>query len=514
MNRIYENADSVTVWLGTHYEDSHAAFQCMSDILCYWEHEHPVWAVCTYLEDKGPADKPGEVLSKRGLVALHHLLTRGYWNRMWIVQELTVARNIIFRAPGRAVSLPAMLKVQSILQDAQEGNNGFPPDKVAQCLEYDPFPLIALLRQGMVPVMEWKSALASGKLTFHDCLLFHNLREASDPRDKLFALASLATGRSQLLINVDYGSNVTKVYSDFATAEIETYKKLDVLTSVHMGELSNPEGLPSWAPCWATPNSRGHLTIRQPRSEDYNFGASKERYADFKFLAGGHVLRVKGISVGEIKHLGQQTLMRDHEEHDKGTLAIYEWWKMYRDLCSPHDTPSTEKFIQTINCAGERENERSLTWMLEGVFKALMDLYKIHVKLSSNLLPLDEETENECVVIVEKIKREVEEAGKVYEADETVGSHELHRKLYTHFIYLWDRRFFLLDEGIVGMAPKMAIEGDVVCVLFGCPHPMVLRSVEDHYIIIGEAYVHGYMYGQAIDRFERGELDARYFELH
>lgn len=45
MKRIYEQAAEMTVWLGTHHDDSHAAFQCMKDVLIFAQHEHPIW-VC------------------------------------------------------------------------------------------------------------------------------------------------------------------------------------------------------------------------------------------------------------------------------------------------------------------------------------------------------------------------------------------------------------------------------------------------------------------------------------
>jgi len=42
---------------------------------------------------------------------------------------------------------------------------------------------------------------------------------------------------------------------------------------------------------------------------------------------------------------------------------------------------------------------------------------------------------------------------------------------------------------------------------------VILRKVEDHYINLGEAYVDGYMYGEAMDMLEKGELKLEEFEL-
>jgi hypothetical protein len=42
---------------------------------------------------------------------------------------------------------------------------------------------------------------------------------------------------------------------------------------------------------------------------------------------------------------------------------------------------------------------------------------------------------------------------------------------------------------------------------------MVFRQIQEHYIVIGEAYVDGYMYGKAIDMWESGDLKLEEFEL-
>jgi len=78
----------------------------------------------------------------------------------------------------------------------------------------------------------------------------------------------------------------------------------------------------------------------------------------------------------------------------------------------------------------------------------------------------------------------------------------------------WDRRFFIGSEGTMGMAPESSLEGDIICIPLGCPHPMILRQVDDHYIVVGEAYVDGYMYGKAMELLGQGKLQLRDFELH
>ena len=52
-------------------------------------------------------------------------------------------------------------------------------------------------------------------------------------------------------------------------------------------------------------------------------------------------------------------------------------------------------------------------------------------------------------------------------------------------------------KGYIGLGPASAEEGDVVAVLLGCEVPFMLRKEEDgQYRLIGEAYIHGIMFGE------------------
>ncbi|EHK45117.1 hypothetical protein TRIATDRAFT_318657 [Trichoderma atroviride IMI 206040] len=55
-------------------------------------------------------------------------------------------------------------------------------------------------------------------------------------------------------------------------------------------------------------------------------------------------------------------------------------------------------------------------------------------------------------------------------------------------------------KSLFGLASKEAEDGDLVCILFGCTVPVILRLIEDLglYKLIGEAYVHGVMDGEAM----------------
>lgn len=60
------------------------------------------------------------------------------------------------------------------------------------------------------------------------------------------------------------------------------------------------------------------------------------------------------------------------------------------------------------------------------------------------------------------------------------------------------RAFAKTAKGYFVLGPKVMEVGDIVCVLFGGKTPFGLRPWADgQYLLVGEAYVHGLMKGEA-----------------
>lgn len=53
-------------------------------------------------------------------------------------------------------------------------------------------------------------------------------------------------------------------------------------------------------------------------------------------------------------------------------------------------------------------------------------------------------------------------------------------------------KYFGSHRGYLGVGPTTTLQGDVIAIMLGMNTPLVLRPVgDDHYQIVGEAYVHG-----------------------
>lgn len=71
------------------------------------------------------------------------------------------------------------------------------------------------------------------------------------------------------------------------------------------------------------------------------------------------------------------------------------------------------------------------------------------------------------------------------------------------------------NKGFVGRDFSGGVRnGDLICVLLGCPAPVALCRSGTHYEFIRSVYVDGIMFGEAMDALERGEVELEDFELH
>jgi len=61
------------------------------------------------------------------------------------------------------------------------------------------------------------------------------------------------------------------------------------------------------------------------------------------------------------------------------------------------------------------------------------------------------------------------------------------------------RRFFATSKGYFGIGPSDTQVGDKLCAFIYCPTPYLLRAMKrEAFRLVGEVYVHGVMYGEAL----------------
>jgi hypothetical protein len=77
------------------------------------------------------------------------------------------------------------------------------------------------------------------------------------------------------------------------------------------------------------------------------------------------------------------------------------------------------------------------------------------------------------------------------------------------------RRLMTTIKGYLGIAPKSARQGDVICILLGCEFPVVLRPLADRdsFDLVGGCFVTGLMEGEAIAWLWKVECQLQSFKI-
>jgi hypothetical protein len=104
-------------------------------------------------------------------------------------------------------------------------------------------------------------------------------------------------------------------------------------------------------------------------------------------------------------------------------------------------------------------------------------------------------------------KKLVEDAWNIYRSFEANASAWKH--LQKHKIFTQARRLISTTNGRVGLVPERAEKGDAICILHGSHVPVSLRKNADGetYEVIGQCYLEGVMYGEAVT-WEEDEADT------
>ena len=164
-------------------------------------------------------------------------LARPWFGRLWILQEYALAAhiNMLYQLHGEV--LPGLI--------AHMNNRGLAPQIFAGAGSYEQQHTANLNCAAMLSARQYVTAGRSRGLLHH----LASFCEATDERDRVYALLGLATHAERSALHVRYSESAARVYHRTAKVLIEQGSGIEVLyeASCH----KHLVGLPSWAPNWA-----------------------------------------------------------------------------------------------------------------------------------------------------------------------------------------------------------------------------------------------------------------------
>lgn len=557
MRDIYERATKTIVFLGDETVGTSWILPLLEEIT--WSQE---WT----LSGESQAVIEAETKFKQRLASTNQIkgilsnglyddiALRPFWTRIWIVQEVVLSKNTTIMIGAHEVSWDWFADRIGILNS----------------IALEIFTAISTEPSGLANLDTIQNIRGLRKLgyqpTLCDMLACLRMAKSTDPRDMIYGLLGLVTTS----ILVDYNASTPQtVYVDVVQHSISMEKSLDIITMRKAP--SSLIGLPSWAPDWSAAGDcdfsqegdlidgtnrvpvplvlryvqgaslRDCLRLDEAIGNDDNgvknikpFNASAGRA-----LFGNEVvidrhtmeLHATGISLGSINDVG----MVLDREMTRGEIFFHDTFQDWENIflrqygnCeigilgiphTVHDVLSRVYFLLMTHLTEIGEDYSSETWKLEEFEKR-----QGHC------------TENGRQMQMTKIFREsrpVEAFLRTIFADADI---EYQRISPEHFEEFWAnplpktsswprrvyslipttyRRFFITYDGSMGLAPMRARKNDIVCVLYGCSVPVVLREEEKgRFSFIGECFVHGFMDGEAIDMLKTGDLGEHKWEIY
>jgi hypothetical protein len=478
MRTIYQQAENVVVWLGQRSNSTSLVFNLFEDL---YENRGSKQYYINFLGDKE---------NVKGFAGLISHFERDYWFRVWVIQEVNSAREITIMCGKYEISWSKVEEVQNIMarhyveQLSIIAHTEPNLDRFAQIVEHRGARKLRAARLG-----------SPNRLPdLHSLLCTFWAFDATDPRDKVFALIGLSSARDDSRLVIDYSSSVRRTYINVATYILDSSKKLDFICSIPHG--ANPFHLPSWVPDW-TVTSELSISLStfikawiHDGEDSFNAAGGSSPVAEFR--QDSQILAAKGISLGYIEYIGKKGSFKSRYDFKAGIPILLNWYRLWNVMSASNAIAQFCTIIFWGRFSFGGISQFSTKELMQRILAAI-------ATLAEEFCP-DEMVPPDLIVLRETFRMELWRARSwICRSTELVRG----------------RQFFISKSGLAGMCPNSVESGDIICILLGCFVPVVLRPQPGgHYILLGDAYFYDYMFGMGMEELADGKFQLESFEIH
>jgi hypothetical protein len=537
MRNIYQQGTMTVIWLGDETLKSKSAFELIGKSTDRDKREDNVKKLATLIKDEPSAYRSLEYLDS-------DIGTRPWWMRAWVVQEAALSKDLAFHCGSDEIPWSKFAEFAATITEGM-GRSSISGD----------IPGLAIV--GVIgEIMEMREFSKTGRLLpLPQLVSWHRFKHATDSRDRVYSLLSLSMGVQDPSLNPDYSASNQRVDVFRHLVEYSvTNQSLDIIC---MSRGTTQTCWPSWIPDWdahaidsldrgeelefinadtliTSFNKPTHGLGNEGPSPDLifsDYSASLSIVPKCSFIHELPTLIAAGICVDTIQTLSK-TCRPYEAEWAFGRIDLWETliWLHFNGSRSLH---TNEKGYSVAEVTKQRHRiGKHANWVNSLFQKPRKD---------NGFLSLFWSLWRSVLLALRRLRDPIRDVGyvsggTVAEAylrtlmtDRWMAGHRLNdeniKSFWSNDVILWDsynlgigentafRRLMISSKGYIGLAPPKAQEGDLICVLFGCSVPVIIRKVKDHHIFIGESYVHGIMDGEAIDQMNEGTLTEEEFIL-
>ena len=543
MGDIYRGAVRTVIWLGPNQGFAKEAFSLIRQIFVVVEGEKPDhknianFNMEAYDEDRHikwglPAR------SAEGWLALETLLSRPWFERLWVIQEAVLSRRDALVVCGEEVCSWYMVSAAcSWLHAKKYYTAGYCP-----LIVYN----VAIVRLTSGEALDLTSLLHLEAVTF----------EATDPRDKVFGLLGLAAQDGVNYLTADYALSPMETWRNFSRDLVSRQGKLTLLNmppcrNKHIndpfrciGRQTQWTGTPSWVPNfdpqnpfyrfnmtalqWDREGKRLDMKWLQPYSASGDVSAVRYDVSRPAQPVDLSKISLKGLQVDKIcsrfevntframrwqlQKWGQlDDLENVNKKNYQGTwcLASFEMYEHFLGLRVPIALRLWFKVLEYMPDRDVLSLARllceAMTMNVSGLKQLLGDADFCH--FCAYMVKLHDAWSKKFASTHTRFHQSFELLQQYAESGE-VAQYQIAVETACNI-----RRCFITMDGRVGIGSTSLKKGDTIVVLFGGGTPYILRRWKTEWLFIGECYVSGLMQGEAIVKWRAGELQEECFDI-
>ncbi|KAI0831038.1 HET-domain-containing protein [Hypoxylon sp. FL0890] len=547
MKEIYHTAWHVVIWLGPEAHSSDLAMLALrymsveserGDVLSrlykrvefyvvrlpfmQWKHEHHTL-----------------LIRKRVLNAIHHLLSRPYWRRLWIIQEVVLGSgNSPVLCGGSSILIRDIFKSLQVMKGDGDAlgryiimsARGSSSQKQKWKLTDDTYEISEKLWErpiAMAILQALDTNLSTTNRGVYDALLLSRDAKATDERDRVYGILGLPHLARLVQIYPDYNLTAAQTFTLFSARLLSSGNLnglrlvnspvpsigTQYIKSSHFSRPRKPRlvhrhriihrgcehGLPSWVICWSCPRNPAqpfdNKSSTLPPFSPLPL-SSHPRIIDDRFLTA------KGIIFEEITGLSAC-----HATESSTSYPFSSPSPPPSPYGSRTETRSALARLLTGNDPSGPDPHLLLPLRLWetgimgvdniGVF-GVKDFY-----YRNRSLRLWDPWTIEALIREPQYDRLRAGASTAPRLTRFTPGHR--DALAAAMRMLSWRRLVTTSSGYLGLVPAAARAGDVVAVLVGCDAPLVLRpEAGGRYSVVGEAYVQWVTGAEVQQRLEKG----------
>lgn len=503
MRDIYARADRVLIWIGDEITYLEQAFDIIKAMARLWQIREVARLKARDIRPplrSTPSSAEKMLLHLRDRPtwdAIFVLFSSTYFQRTWIIQEIAMSTCATVMCGRQQISWKFFHWAASFIGTTTSLLHEAPDTKM-----FGTIPAIAKIKS--------MSEQSSGDpLSLY--LRFVQASRCSDPRDKVFGLLGLRGSAkisfprlAESKLPVNYSKSVQQVYQDAAEYIILSQQDLEICYA-HSLRSKTIEGLPSWVPDWSVREEGAPAA--------FLITNYKVRHSlSGKITFGGNAMYVDGYTLDHV-NFTTRTMSCETPLPDIKNIILQLCESSGTAIVNSRD--STLAFLDLLLQLHNTKYKNGQS-VLEALWRTL-------IGNTADFEPARPEFVRHFYAVLDTIllrERGIEFDRHRFTSPMKLNSNTLQCLLNDGAAQkLWQsaqdgesgrffaelvntihgRVFFTTSRGYMGFGAMGAKVGDQVCVLGGGYTLFILRKHNDHFEMIGDAYLHGMMEGEVLE---------------